>query len=265
MEGDPLIIPVCQDGQVGPIASRCAPVALDGTPGLRRIKRQRGRWIAEMALTLPEPAPGEAIMGVDLGIEIPAVVGKGSRFFGNGRYQRFRRHFYAGRKQLQPAGKVRAGRKSQGKEQRGMRDVNHTLSRQIVTPAHEQGVGIIRLEELAGLRPRISQRTARTSRGATARKAAKARKNNRLKNTWSFFQLTQFITYTAERLGICMEQVDPAYTRQTCPACFEKNTADDRRYVCSACGWRGHRDCVGAINSARDTGRQGHSAGAAVA
>lgn len=261
-----LLLPLCQDGIVCQMAIRCAPVALDGTPGLLRIKRKRGRWIAEIALTLPEPEPatGGAIMGVDLGIKIPAVVhiiGKGSRFFGNGRYQRFRRrHFYAGRKQLQQARKVRAVRTSQGQERRWMRDVNHKLSRQIVTHAQQQGVGIIRLEELAGIRPRISQRPARparTSRGATARKAAKARKNNRMKNTWSFCQLTQFITYKAKRLGICVEQVDPAYTSQTCPACFEKNKADDRRYVCSECGWRGHRDCVGAINIARDTGRRG--------
>ena len=272
--GDMLLLPLCQNGIVRQMAIHCAPVALDGTPGLLRIKRKRGRWIAQIALTLPEPEPatGEAIMGVDLGIKLPAVVhiiGKGSRFFGNGRSQRFRRRgFYAGRKRLQQAGKVRAVRKSRGKERHWMRDINHKISRQIITHAHEQGVGIIRLEELAGIRPRISQRTARTSRGATARKAAKARKNNRMKNTWTCLQLTQFITYKAERLGIRVEQVDPAYTSQICPACFEKNTADDRRYVCGACGWHGHRDAVGAINIARrhpDTGRCGHNSGATVA
>lgn len=273
-EGNVLVLPVYQDGTVQQIAIRCASVALDGAPGLLRITRKRGRWIAEIALSLPEPeaATGEAIMGVDLGIKLPAVahvIGKGSRFFGNGHYQRFqRRRFYAGRKTLQRAGKVRAVRKSQGKEQRWMRDVNHKLSRQIVAHATEQGVGVIRLEELAGIRPRISQRTARTSRGANRRKAAKARKNNRMKNTWSFFQLTQFITYKAERLGMHVEQVDPAYTSQTCPACFHRNKADDRRYVCSECGWHGHRDAVGAINIARDTGRRGvreDSAGATIA
>jgi len=274
VEGELLLLPICQDGAVRQIAIRCATVALNGTPGtpgLLRIKRKRGKWIAEIALSLPEPNPttAEAIMGVDLGIKIPAVVhviGTGSRFFGNGHYQRFRRRrFYAGRKQLQQAGKVRAVRKSQGKERRWMRDVNHKLARHIVTHAQEQGVGIIRLEELAGIRPHISQRTARTSRGANRRKAAKARKNNRMKNTWSFFQLTQFITYKAARLGSRVEQVDPAYTSQTCPACYARNTAEDRRYVCRECGWHGHRDAVGAINIARDTGRRGNSAGAAVA
>ena len=61
------------------------------------------------------------------------------------------------------------------------------------------------------------------------------------------------------------DQVDPAYTSQTCPACFARNTAADWRYVCVDCGWMGHRDAVGAINIARDTGRRGDSAGAAVA
>jgi len=116
-------------------------------------------------------------------------------------------------------------------------------------------VGIIRLERLAGIR----RRTARTSRGA------KARKNNRLIATWTFHQLAGFIAYKAERAGIAVEWVDPAHTSQICPACFHRNKATDRRYVCAECGWTGHRDTVGAINNSRRTGRRGHSAGAAVA
>jgi putative transposase len=266
IEGSTLLVPLMRDGKVQQITVRCAGVPLDGAPGLLRITRKRGKWIADIALTLPEPEPttGEAIMGVDLGIKIPAVVhviGKGSRFFGNGRSQRFkRRQFYSQRRSLQQAGKVRTVKQRQGKERRWMRDVNHQLSRRIVTHAHahEQGVGIIRLEALAGSR----QRTTRTRRGAAR---SKARKNHRMKNTWTFFQLTQFSTYKAERLGIRVEQIDPSYTSQTCPACFAKNKADDRRYVCSACGWHGHRDAVGAINIARDTGRRGHSVGATIA
>jgi IS605 OrfB family transposase len=139
-----------------------------------------------------------------------------------------------------------------------MRDINHKLSRQIVAYAKAQDVGVIRLEKLAGIR----QRTARTSRGA---KKTRARKNNRMIATWTFFQLTTFITYKAERLGICVEQVDPAYTSQTCPACFARNKAQDRRYVCVECGWMGHRDAVGAINISRRTGAGGDSPRAAVA
>ena len=265
VEDESLILPICQNGTVQQIAIRCAVARVEGTPGLLRIKRKRGKWIAEVAYTLPEPepTPGEAIMGVDLGIKVPAVIhiiGKGHRFFGNGRMQRAkRRQFYARRKDLQQARKVRAVRKSQGKEHRWMRDINHKLSHQIVSHAHEQGVGTIRMEQLAGIRDRTRQRTARTSRGA------KARKNNRMIATWTFHQLATFIAYKAERAGIAVEWVDPAYTSQTCPACFHRNKADDRHYVCAECGWTGHRDTVGAINISRRTGRRGNSAGAAVA
>lgn len=264
MEGDKLILPVYQNGKAQQINVRCAPLVPVGTPGLLRIKRKRGKWIAEIACTLPKPesTTGEAIMGVDLGIKVPAVVhiiGKGHHFFGNGRQQRAkRRQFYGRRKDLQKAGKVRAVRKSQGKEHRWMRDTNHKLSHQIVSHAHEQGVGIIRIEQLAGIR----QRTARTSRGA------KARKNNRMIATWTFHQLATFIAYKAVRAGIAVEWVDPAHTSQRCPACFRLNKADDRRYVCADCGWTGHRDAVGAINISRGktgTGPHGHSAGATVA
>jgi putative transposase len=195
-------------------------------------------------------------MGIDLGIKVPAVVhiqGKGTRFFGNGRYQRhMRRRFYARRKKLQKAKKQRAIKKSEGKEKRWMKNINHKLSRQIVNHAREQGVGTIKIEALRGIR----KGTTSTSRGA------KARKNNRMKNSWSFYQLSMFIAYKAARLGIKVEQVDPAYTSQECPACLARNKAQDRTYVCTECGWMGHRDGVGAINISRRTGLHGHSAGA---
>ena len=83
--------------------------------------------------------------------------------------------------------------------------------------------------------------------------------------TWTFHQLATFIAYKAKRAGITVEWVDPAHTSQIGPACFRRNTATDRRYRCADCGWTGHRDSVGAINSSRRTGRCGHSSGAAVA
>jgi IS605 OrfB family transposase len=197
---------------------------------------------------------------------MPAVIhvvgkGKGARYLGHGRSQRMaRRCFYARRKQLQRAGTVRSVRKSQDKERRWTRDINHKRSRQIINHAQAQGVGTIRLARLAGIRERTHQRATHTSRGA---KRSKARRNNRMIATWPFYQLNTFIAYTAERVGIRVEQVDPADTSQTCPACFARNKAQDRRDVCGACGWAGHRDQVGAINISRRTGLHGHSAGAA--
>ncbi len=250
MEGDLLILPVYRDGKTQQERIRCAGVALEGKAGVLRIKKKRGKWIADIALT-GEDAPstdGQAVMGIDLGIKVPAVAhirGNGTRFFGNGRYQRhMRRRFYSRRKKLQKAKKIRAVRKSKGKEARWMKNINHQLSRQIVNHAHEQGVGTIKVETLQGIR----KGTTSKSRGA------KARKNNRMKNSWSFYQLSMFIAYKAEGLGLKVEQVDPAYTSQECPACRARNKAQDRTYVCADCGWMGHRDTVGAINISRRTG-----------
>ena len=57
---DMLLLPVYQDGQVRQTAIRCAPLTptrQEGQPGLLRIKRKRGKWIAEIAVTLSMPEP----------------------------------------------------------------------------------------------------------------------------------------------------------------------------------------------------------------
>ena len=249
---------MCLNGKIQQIDIACADLELVGFPAILRLKKKRGKWIADVTMTheKPEPSTEEGVMGIDLGIKVPAVVhipGKGTRFFGNGRYQRhMRRRFYARRKKLQKAKKTRAVKKSQGKERRWMKEINHKLSRQIVNHAAEQGVGTIKIEALHGIR----KGTTSTSR------RAKALKNNRMKNSWSYYQLSLFITYKAARLGIKVEQVDPAYTSQECPACLALNSAQDRTYVCSDCGWMGHRDAVGAISISRRAGLSGNRRGA---
>ncbi len=101
IEGDTLLIPVCHaDARVGQIALRCSGAGPSGTPGLLRTHaarargtRKRGTWVADVADTLPEPQQTleQGVMGLDLGVKVPAVVqviGTGTRFCGNGRAQR---------------------------------------------------------------------------------------------------------------------------------------------------------------------------------
>ncbi len=96
IESHRLLLPIYQDGTVQQMAMRCARVPRDGTPGVLRSTRTRSKWIADIAdiadiartLPAPEPRPEQGIMGVDLGIKLPAgvqLIGKGTRDFGNGR------------------------------------------------------------------------------------------------------------------------------------------------------------------------------------
>ena len=66
-------------------------------------------------------------------------------------------------------------------------------------------------------------------------------------NGWSFYRLARFIEYKAILEGITVEYVDPRYTSQTCPDCGTSNKANGRKYKCG-CGFKKHRDMVGAIN-----------------
>ena len=253
-----LIIPMWDGTRTRQVKIACCGEMPVGEKGILRIKRKDEKWVADATTTLPDvqPAQDEIVMGVDTGIKVPAVAyiaGQSARFYGNGREMRYkRRKFYARRKKLQHFKKKKSVKRTKNKESRWMKDVNHKISRKIVNHAHQRRVATIRVESLEGIR----EGTTRTSRGASAQK------NNRATNSWTFYQLTAFITYKAARLGIKVEMVDPAHTSQQCPACKHRHKADDRAYICKDCGWKGHRDIVGAINISRRTGLDGHSQGA---
>ncbi|MBC8015081.1 MAG: IS200/IS605 family element transposase accessory protein TnpB [Sporomusaceae bacterium] len=204
--------------------------------GTLRITKKLGKYIAQIAVDIePIESTGTVAMGIDLGLKIPAVAvteNGTTKFCGNGRQNKYyKRKHRANRKKLGKLKKQKAINKLNNKEQRWMQDTDHKVSRQLVNFAKDNNVSVIRLEQLSGIR-----QTARTSR-----------KNEKNLHSWSFYRLAQFIEYKAILEGIKVEYVNPKYTSQTCPACGEKNKAKDRKYQCS-CGFKGHRDCVGARN-----------------
>ena len=204
--------------------------------GTLRISRKRGKYIAQIAVDVPtENNHGTSVMGIDLGLKIPAVAVTDTqkvKFFGNGRENKYKKRMARlKRKSLGKAKKLKALRKLDDKEQRWMKDKDHKISREIVNFAKENNVKVIQMEELSGIR-----QTARTSR-----------KNAKNLHTWSFYRLAQFIEYKANLAGIEVVYVNPMYTSQTCPVCGEKNHANDRKYKCP-CGFKTHRDILGARN-----------------
>lgn len=204
--------------------------------GTLRITKKSDKWIAQISVTIPTvQGTGVKVMGVDLGLKVPAVAvtdDEKVRFFGNGRQNKFKkRKFRSDRKALGKKKKLNAIRNSKNKEQRWMEDQDHKISRAIVNFAKENKISVIRLEQLANIR-----QTTRTSR-----------KNEKNLHSWSFYRLSQFIEYKANLEGIKVEYVNPAYTSQTCPKCSERNKAQDRRYKCT-CGFEKQRDIIGAMN-----------------
>ncbi len=65
---------------------------------------------------------------------------------------------------------------------------------------------------------------------------------------WSHGRQIAFLTYKLAAEGIALERQSEAYSSKTCPACGAHNKPRGRRYACSTCGFRGHRDAVGAVN-----------------
>lgn len=193
-----------------------------------------------------EPLSGGHVMGVDLGIKCPAVTycsdGKVG-FHGNGRKNRYMRRFYANqRKKLQKSKMVDVVKQLDNKEQRIMRDIDHKISRGIMKEAEAHKVKVIKMERVNNIR-------------STTRKS---RKNNHSLHNWSFYRLAQYISYKAKLAGIEVLFVNPAYTSQRCPACGVIHRATDRLYKCQ-CGYKQHRDIVGAINICASTEICGNS------
>ncbi|WP_059105042.1 RNA-guided endonuclease InsQ/TnpB family protein [Shouchella shacheensis] len=204
--------------------------------GTLRITQKNKKWIAQIAIECSIPTQSSAkVMGVDLGIKIPAVCSTDEDevlFAGNGKQNKYiRRRYGSCRKKLGRVKKQNAIDKMNNKEQRYMKDQDHKISRSIVAFAVSKNVGVIKLEQLINIRKQTS----------------KSRKNNRSLSNWSFYRLAMYIEYKANLLGIKVEYVDPSYTSQSCPNCTIKNKAKDRQYKCE-CGYSGHRDLVGAKN-----------------
>jgi IS605 OrfB family transposase len=240
-KGTSLSFPIWSNGKskrilVKAVLTKHQTELLTNKIGTLRISVKSGKYIAQIAVDVsPAQSVGTIAMGVDLGLKIPAVAvtecGK-VIFCGNGRENKYRKRKYcATRRRLGKQKKLKTILKLNNKEQRWMTDQDHKISRRLVNFAQKNKVAVIRLEKLSGIR-----QTARTSR-----------KNAKNLHSWSFYRLANFIEYKATLQGIKVEYVNPEYTSQTCPACGTRNKANDRKYKC-ACGFKGHRDFVGAKN-----------------
>jgi IS605 OrfB family transposase len=197
------------------------------------LTSHNGHWYLLATVELPEnpinPHP-RGFTGVDLGITNIATTSTGHRHSGR-RLNRSRQNDRRNRDSLarkQTRSAKRRTKRRAGKEARRTRDINHKISKHIVTEAQRTGRGIA-LEDLGGIRER-----------------ARLKKPQRVTiHSWAFAQLGAFIAYKARRAGVPVVHVHPAYTSQECSRCHhidKRNRPAQAVFSCRNCGFVEHAD-----------------------
>ena len=137
------------------------------------------------------------------------------------------------RKDLQKKGKYKKVKAIKNRESRIVRDLNHKISRCIVNTAVKLKGGI-KLENLKGIRKNKKH-------GKKFRYAL---------NSWSFYQLRQFIEYKSKLAGIPVALVAPQYTSQTCSRCGLIGERMGKSFKCATCGHVENADVNASFNIA---------------
>jgi putative transposase len=224
---------------------------LDRVRGQADLLYRNSTFFLACTVDAPEPTPSEPseYLGIDLGVITLAATSDGELLNHttgprHAHVNQVRARFSRFRAKLQQKGTKSARRllkKRSGRERRFARDVNHCVSKAIVSTAQGTGRGVA-LEDLKGIRERIR------ARGTVGKR------HRRVLHRWAFFQLRAFIAYKAAMAGVLVVLVDPAYTSQTCSRCghCEKaNRTSQARFLCRSCGFSAHADLNAASNIAR--------------
>lgn len=201
---------------------------------------KKGRWFLHVAVELPDvqPVVSDAVVGIDLGLNRPAVTST-AKFLGKRHWREVERRYFRLRRSLQAKGTKSAKRhlkRLSGKVNRFRRDCDHVLSRRIADSV-APGTTIV-VENLVNIRKGTKQR---------------GRESRRRMHSWSFAQLRSFLEYKGEEKGCHVEGVDPRHTSQRCFKCghtARNNRRSQARFVCRECGYEVNADLNGARNIA---------------
>jgi IS605 OrfB family transposase len=201
------------------------------------VRRPSGWWLhVVLSIDAPEIASSGKVVGVDLGINRPAVTSE-AKFLGERRWKDIeQRHFRLNRR-LQVKGTKSAKRHLKmlaRRRGRFRRDCDHVLSKQIVQSVEPGSVIVV--ENLTDIRSRTKQR---------------GRKQRRRHHAWSHAQLRSFVEHKAEDQGCIVVAVDPRKTSQRCQRCgheHRRNRPTQSVFRCECCGYEVNAD----LNAARN-------------
>lgn len=173
------------------------------------------------------------VVGVDLGIKIPAYVSLNDKHYVKkaiGSFESFMKvnaQMKATRTRVnKQISKAKSG-KGRDKKLKSLETLknkqsnynttyNHYLSKEIVKFAINNGASQINLEFLT----------------------EENFKKNKLLADWSYYQLQEMIEYKARKVGIEVKKVDPYHTSQTCSVCkhYEEGQREKQEeFICKAC------------------------------
>lgn len=214
--------------------------------GTGKLLRSGQKWFLHIAVT-------KSVTESDMHQDVKHVVGldRGLRFLATSYDERGKTTFFDGKKilrkrayynkrrtELQALGTKSAKRKLKslsGKENRWMTDVNHQLSKTLITRYGDHTLFV--LEDLTG----VTFNTDNLPKSL--------RNSNR---SWSFYQLEQFLTYKSALTASQVVNVSAQYTSQRCPKCgvIRKANRDHsiHEYICENCGYHSNDDRIGAMN-----------------
>jgi len=200
---------------------------------------RKGKWWVHIVVDVPEPVipKGTEVIGVDLGLNHPAVTSK-RQFLGSKHWKEVDRRYFRLRRKLQSKGTKSAKRhlkKLSKRQQRFHRDCDHVLSKHLVQ--NSQPGSTIVFENLTNIRE-----TSKIGRG----KKNKNVDNKRRLHAWSFMQLYDFTVYKAQERGSLVERVDPRHTSQTCSKCGFQHRSNRRSQSLFLCR---HPECQYCLNA----------------
>ncbi|TLS44840.1 IS200/IS605 family element transposase accessory protein TnpB [Streptomyces montanus] len=230
------------DGRMKWLRFACSPNQLKMLGAHRRgesdLVQRGGTWFLIATCDVPDPEVRDPVdwIGVDRGIVNLATTSDGINHQGR-RLSRYRRWQARKRAELQAKQTRSATRRlahRTQKERRHATQVNHTISKEIVSVAQRTGRGIA-VEALDGIRERVRLRG--DQRG--------------ILSSWPFHQLGQHLAYKARRAGVPFLEVDAAYTSQRCPRCGHTERANRPardHFRCRRCGLAGPADVVAGVN-----------------
>ena len=214
--------------------------------GNARLVQTGKKWFLHISFTRKVPevdiSKFDNIIGIDAGLrQIMTIYNPktGQTFFKNGQNIKKKRQNYAKKRQsLQSKNTKSAKRRLKelsGRENRWMTDVNHYLSKTLVS---ENPNTLIVVEDLTNV---------------TFDTVSHRKKENRYEHhSWSFYQLQQDIAYKAREHGSYLVKVNPAYTSQRCPKCgtIRKENRDKTNHIyhCNNCHYQSNDDRVAAMN-----------------